>query len=55
LGQARHPNGFDAGDLTPVPPFTSPGETVANSLAAVGMRTRVRSMERATFFGVNVS
>jgi len=50
LADAGYPNGFDAGDLTPVPPFTSFGETVANSLAAVGIRTRVRSMERATFF-----
>ena len=50
LAEAGYPNGFDAGDLTPVPPFTSFGETVANSLAAVGIRTRVRSMERATFF-----
>jgi peptide/nickel transport system substrate-binding protein len=50
LAQAGYPNGFDAGDLTPVPPFTSFGEAVANSLASVGIRTRVRSMERATFF-----
>ena len=50
LAEAGYPNGFDAGDLTPVPPFTSFGETVANSLAQVGIRTRVRSMERATFF-----
>ena len=50
LADAGYPNGFDAGDLTPVPPFTSFGETVANSLAQVGIRTRVRSMERATFF-----
>jgi len=50
LAEAGYPNGFDAGDLTPVPPFTSFGETVANSLAAVGIKTRVRSMERATFF-----
>jgi peptide/nickel transport system substrate-binding protein len=50
LADAGYPNGFDAGDLTPVPPFSSFGETIANSLAAVGIRTRVRSMERATFF-----
>jgi len=50
LADAGHPNGFDAGDLTPVPPFTTFGEAVANYLAAVGIRTRVRSMERATFF-----
>jgi peptide/nickel transport system substrate-binding protein len=50
LAEAGYPNGFDAGDLTPTPPFTSFGETVANYLAAAGIRTRVRSMERATFF-----
>jgi peptide/nickel transport system substrate-binding protein len=50
LVEAGYPNGFDAGDLTPVPPFTSFGESIANYLAAVGIRSRVRSMERATFF-----
>jgi peptide/nickel transport system substrate-binding protein len=50
LADAGYPAGFDAGDLTPVPPFTSFGEVVANSLAQIGIRTRVRSMERATFF-----
>jgi peptide/nickel transport system substrate-binding protein len=50
LAEAGYPNGFDAGDLTPVPPFTSFGESVANYLNAAGIRTRVRSMERATFF-----
>ena len=49
LADAGHPSGFDAGDLTPLPPFTTMGEAVANYLAAVGIRTRVRSMERATF------
>jgi peptide/nickel transport system substrate-binding protein len=50
LAEAGYPNGFDAGDFTPVPPFTSFGESVANYLTAVGIRSRVRSMERATFF-----
>jgi peptide/nickel transport system substrate-binding protein len=50
LADAGYPNGFDAGDLTPVPPFTSFGESIANYLTAVGIRSRVRSMERATFF-----
>jgi len=49
LADAGYPDGFDAGDLTPLPPFTTMGEAIANSLAAVGIRTRVRSMERATF------
>jgi peptide/nickel transport system substrate-binding protein len=50
LAEAGYPNGFDAGDITPVPPFTAFAESAANYLAAVGIRTRVRSMERATFF-----
>ncbi len=49
LAEAGYPNGFDAGDLTPLPPFTTMGEAVANDLARVGIRTRLRSMERATF------
>jgi len=49
LAEAGYPTGFDAGDLTPLPPFTTMGEAIGNSLAAVGIRTRVRTMERATF------
>src|SRR3989440_8087463 len=49
LAEAGYPNGFDAGDLTPLPPFTTMGEALSNSLAAAGIRTRVRSMERATY------
>ena len=49
LADAGYPNGFDAGDLTPLPPFTTMGEAVATYLAAAGIRTRLRSMERATF------
>jgi peptide/nickel transport system substrate-binding protein len=49
LAEAGYPNGFDAGDLTPLPPFITMGESVANGLAAVGIRTRVRTMERAAF------
>jgi peptide/nickel transport system substrate-binding protein len=49
LVEAGYPNGFDAGDLTPLPPFTTMGEAVGNFLAAVGIRTRIRSMERAAF------
>src|SRR2546430_7090798 len=49
LADAGYPNGFDAGDLTPLPPFTTMGEAVANDLAAVGIRSRVRIMERAAY------
>jgi peptide/nickel transport system substrate-binding protein len=49
LTEAGYPNGFDAGDVTPLPPFTTMGEALSSNLAAVGIRTRVRSMERATY------
>jgi peptide/nickel transport system substrate-binding protein len=50
LAEAGYPNGFDAGDVTPIPPFTSMGEAVVNYLGAVGIKARVRVMERAAFF-----
>jgi peptide/nickel transport system substrate-binding protein len=50
LAEAGHPDGFDAGDLTPLPPFFTMGEAVSNYLAAVGIRTKMRTMERAAFF-----
>jgi peptide/nickel transport system substrate-binding protein len=49
LTEAGHPNGFDAGDITPLPPYTTLGETVSGMLQTVGIRSRVRTMERATF------
>jgi peptide/nickel transport system substrate-binding protein len=50
LAEAGYPNGFDAGDLHPWPPYFSMGEAVANYLSAVGIRARVRTMERAAFY-----
>src|SRR5262249_30911850 len=44
------PNGFDAGDLYPWPPYFSAGEAITNDLNAVGIKTRVRTMERAAFY-----
>ncbi len=49
LAEAGYPNGFDAGDLTPFPPFFSLAEAIGGYLQAVGIKTRVRTMERATF------
>jgi peptide/nickel transport system substrate-binding protein len=49
LAEAGYPNGFDAGDLTPNPPYFSLGEAVANYLGAVGIKVRLRTMERAAF------
>jgi len=47
--EAGYPNGFDAGDLTPLPPYTALGEAVGGYLQAIGIRTRVRTMERAAY------
>src|SRR5258705_7467906 len=49
LGEAGYPSGFDAGDLTPKPPFTTMGDALAGYLATMGIHTRVPSMERAAF------
>ena len=50
LAEAGFPNGFDGGDLTPIPPYSSAGEAVVNYLGAVGIRMKLRNMERAAFF-----
>jgi peptide/nickel transport system substrate-binding protein len=49
LAEAGYPNGFDAGDFNPAPPFYSMGEAIANYLGAIGIRTKMRTMERAAF------
>jgi peptide/nickel transport system substrate-binding protein len=49
LVEAGFPNGFDGGELTPFPPYNSMGETIQGWLQAVGIRTRMRAMERGTF------
>jgi peptide/nickel transport system substrate-binding protein len=50
LAEAGYPNGFDAGDLYAYPPYNSTTEAVGNYLATIGIRTRMRTMERAAFF-----
>ena len=50
LAEAGYPNGFDAGELYPWPPYTSMGEAVGNYLGAVGIKVRLRIMERAAFY-----
>ncbi len=49
LAEAGYPRGFDAGELTPTPPFATVAETSLNYLAAVGIRAKLRTMERAAF------
>jgi len=47
LAEAGYPSGFDAGELYPWPPYVSMGEALAQYMGAVGIRTRIRTMERA--------
>src|SRR5260370_5229203 len=49
LSEAGYPNGFDGGDFYPYPPYVSAGETIVGYLGAVGIRMKLRTMERATF------
>ncbi len=49
LAEAGYPNGFAAGDFYPFPPYDSMGEALAGYLQAVGIRTTIRTMERASF------
>ena len=50
LADAGFPNGFDAGEFFPFPPYNSMGEALQGQLQAVGIRSRIRTMERATYF-----
>ena len=49
LTEAGYPKGFDGGDFTPNPPYFSMGEAIVTNLGAVGIRTRMRTFERAAF------
>jgi peptide/nickel transport system substrate-binding protein len=49
LAEAGFPNGFDGGELTPFPPYNSMAEAIQGWLQEVGIRTRVRTMERGAF------
>src|SRR5215472_5179021 len=48
LKEAGYPNGFDAGSIASGPPYHALAEGIANDLLAVGIRTKVWPMERAT-------
>src|SRR6266568_5814531 len=50
LAEAGYPNGLDAGEFTPIPGFSTVGESALNNLNAVGVRVRMRLMERAAFY-----
>jgi len=48
IAEAGYPKGLDAGDFTPIPPFAA-AEAMVNYLNAVGIRVKLRPMERAAF------
>jgi len=49
LTDAGHPNGFDAGDYYCDSSYSNIGEAVVDNLQAVGIRARLRPIERAAF------
>ena len=49
LAEAGYPNGLDAGEFVPIPPFFTVAEAAVNYLNAVGIRMKMRPMERAAF------
>jgi len=50
LAEAGYPGGFDAGDYYCDNSFADLAESVINNLQTVGIRTRLRPLERAAFF-----
>ena len=49
LAEAGHPGGFDAGDYNCDSSYANIGEAVVDNLAAVGIRAKLRPVERAAF------
>ena len=50
LAEAGYPNGLDAGEFVPIPPFFSVSEAAVNDLNAAGIRLKIRPVERAAFY-----
>ncbi len=50
LAEAGYPNGFEAGEYFCDTSYANLGEAVINDLQAVGIRARLRPLERAAFF-----
>jgi len=51
LAEAGYPNGFDGGEYFSDVAYGSVAEAVANYWKVVGIRTQLRPLERAAFFG----
>jgi peptide/nickel transport system substrate-binding protein len=50
LAEAGFPQGFDAGDYTCDTSYSNIAETIINDFRTIGIRTRLRPLERAGFF-----
>jgi peptide/nickel transport system substrate-binding protein len=50
LAEAGYPQGLDAGDFAAIPGFPTVADAALNNLNAVGIRMRMRPMERAAFY-----
>jgi peptide/nickel transport system substrate-binding protein len=50
LAEAGYPRGIDAGTFTAIPGFATVADAALNSLNAVGIRMRMRPIERAAFY-----
>ena len=50
LAEAGYPKGLEAGELAPIPPFFTAGEAVVNYLNAVGIKVKMRPLERGKFY-----
>jgi peptide/nickel transport system substrate-binding protein len=50
LAEAGHPNGFDAGEYFTDTSYANVAEVLLNNFAEVGIRAKLRPLERAAFF-----
>jgi len=50
LAEAGYPNGFDAGEYFCDTSYSNLAETVVDNLEAVGIRSKLRPLERAAFY-----
>jgi len=50
LAEAGYPNGFDGGEFHQLPPYFTLGEAIVNYFGTVGIRMKMRPMERAAYF-----
>jgi peptide/nickel transport system substrate-binding protein len=53
LKEAGYPNGFEAGECSTDVVYAGVSEAVVNDLSAVGIRARVRAMERVAMFAAH--